>query len=184
MSLLTVHRAAARHSSANHWNRRNRPRNASGVERRRRPGITGAAGGNSGNTGLSALGLGPLKMLIFKRLRLRFSYFHSKARRSDCTYGREKLSRRVGNAVRLWGRAITCPTDARCNEYPRCTKSLGGRVGRPSPWHAGAHSAAGAGARRGCQPQRQGCLQNVAAQPGFQLRRGARCAGLARTVML
>ena len=61
----------------NHWNRRSRPRNACGVKRRRRPGIAGAAGGNSGNIGLYPLGLGPLKCPFSKGFVSGFLIFKS-----------------------------------------------------------------------------------------------------------
>ena len=61
----------------NHWNRRSRPPNACGVTRRRRPGIAGAAGGNSGNIGLYPLGLGPLKCPFSKGFVSGFLIFKS-----------------------------------------------------------------------------------------------------------
>ena len=61
----------------NHWNRRSRPPNACGVKRRRRPGIAGAAGGNSGNIGLYPLGLGPLKCPFSKAFVSGFLIFKS-----------------------------------------------------------------------------------------------------------
>ena len=61
----------------NHWNRRSRPRNACGVKRRRRPGIAGAAGGNSGDIGLYPLCLGPLNCLFSKAFVSGFLIFKS-----------------------------------------------------------------------------------------------------------
>eukprot|EP01046_Picozoa_sp_COSAG06_P050877 COSAG06_NODE_8170_length_2251_cov_1.970260_1_plen_222_part_00 len=61
----------------NHWNGRSRPRNACGVKRRRRPGIAGAAGGNSGNIGLYPLCLGPLKCPFSKGFVSGFLIFKS-----------------------------------------------------------------------------------------------------------
>ena len=61
----------------NHWNRRSRPPNACGVKRRRRPGIAGAAGGNSGDIGLYPLCLGPLNCLFSKAFVSGFLIFKS-----------------------------------------------------------------------------------------------------------
>ena len=61
----------------NHWNRRSRPPNACGVKRRRRPGIAGAAGGNSGDIGLYPLCLGPLNCPFSKGFVSGFLIFKS-----------------------------------------------------------------------------------------------------------
>ena len=54
-----------------------RPRNACGVKRRRRPGIAGAAGGNSGDIGLYPLCLGPLNCPFSKAFVSGFLIFKS-----------------------------------------------------------------------------------------------------------
>ena len=82
-SVSAVHGATRRR---NHWNRRSHPPNDCGVERRRRPGIAGAAGGIFGNIGLYPLGLGPLKCPFSKGFVSGFPIFKSPTTKVASTF--------------------------------------------------------------------------------------------------